>query len=191
MNTSLNRLNAVTAFATSTLLCMVAIIALISYPTHHPSGAGVEVQTLQVVSGRAQWHLDRRVQDYVKVVFDIDADFSNLFNWNTKQVFLSVVAEYDSKAHARNQVVVWDRIIREKGDAHVKLHEGMNKYGFREVSKSFSNITTATFFLKWNVMPKVGLLAYGDEAQTGSIDVPKKLLAAVGEARIKTEKMWI
>lgn len=51
------------------------------------------------VSGRAQWHLDRRVQDYVKVVFDIDADFSKLFNWNTKQVFLSLAAEYDSKAH--------------------------------------------------------------------------------------------
>jgi hypothetical protein len=39
-------------------------------------------------------------------------------------------------------------------------------------------------------MPKVGLLAYGDEAQTGSIDVPKKLLAAQGEPRIKPEKMW-
>jgi hypothetical protein len=35
-------------------------------------------------------------------------------------------------------VVVWDRIVRDKSDAHVKLHEGMNKYGFREVSKSFS-----------------------------------------------------
>jgi hypothetical protein len=39
-------------------------------------------------------------------------------------------------------------------------------------------------------MPNVGLLAYGDEAQTGSIEVPKKLVAAVGETRIKTEKMW-
>lgn len=39
-------------------------------------------------------------------------------------------------------------------------------------------------------MPNVGLLAYGDEAQTGSIDVPKKLLAAEGSAKIKPEKMW-
>lgn len=99
------------------------------------------------------------MQDYVKVLFDIDADFSNLFNWNTKQVFLSLAAEYDSKAHvrpggcmqygtkltssghdvlqAKNQVVVWDRIIRQRSDAHVKLQEAVNKYGFREVSKSF------------------------------------------------------
>lgn len=52
-----------------------------------------------------------------------------------------------------------------------------------------SNITSATFTLKWNVMPKVGILAYGDEAQTGSIEVPKKLLAADGQ-KTKPEKMW-
>lgn len=51
------------------------------------------------------------------------------------------------------------------------------------------NITSATFTLKWNVMPKVGILAYGDEAQTGSIEVPKKLLTADGQ-KIKPEKMW-
>lgn len=53
----------------------------------------------------------------------------------------------------------------------------------------FRNITSATFTLKWNVMPKVGILAYGDEAQTGSIEVPKKLLTADGQ-KIKPEKMW-
>lgn len=52
------------------------------------------------------------------------------------------------------------------------------------------NITGATFTLKWNVMPKVGILAYGDEAQTGSIEVPKKVLPVEGEKRIKPEKMW-
>jgi signal peptidase complex subunit 3 len=43
--------------------------------------------------------MDRRLQDYAKVDFDIDADFTPLFNWNTKQVFLSLAADYDSKAH--------------------------------------------------------------------------------------------
>jgi signal peptidase complex subunit 3 len=132
MNTTLNRLNAVTALATSTLLCLVAVVALISYPTHHPTGS-VDVKTLQVyvvvlprqssspltpvsalphyrVSGRAQWHLDRRVQDYAKVVFDIDADFTKLFNWNTKQVFLSLAAEYDSNAHVSMPFFVQETI---------------------------------------------------------------------------------
>lgn len=43
--------------------------------------------------------MDRRLQDYAKVSFDIDADFTPLFNWNTKQVFLSLAADYDSRAH--------------------------------------------------------------------------------------------
>lgn len=112
------------------------------------------------------------------------------------------------KAH--NQAVVWDRIIRDKSDAKVKVQDGMNKYGFREVSKSFewvsthgghvyqnrsliclaySNINSTTFILKWNVMPKVGILAYGDEAHTGSVEVPKKVVGEDGQ-RIKPEKMW-
>lgn len=103
--------------------------------------------------------MDRHVQDFVKLQFDVDADFSPLFNWNTKQVFLSLAAQYEGKRHvsyslvaapphlltargslplqAANNVVVWDRIIRRKGDAHVKLQDANNKYGFREVSRSF------------------------------------------------------
>lgn len=115
------------------------------------------------------------MQDYARVTFDLDADFADLFGWNTKQIFLSLAAEYPSRAHVRagpplpfrsaaysapafllpyvtdswllhhyhelqahNQVVVWDRIVRRKQDAHVMLDEAVNKYGFREVSRSFA-----------------------------------------------------
>ena len=36
-----------------------------------------------------------------------------------------------------NQVVVWDSIIRKKADARIQTKANINKYGFREVSKSF------------------------------------------------------
>lgn len=82
--------------------------------------------------------MDNRVQDFMKVSFDIDADFTSLFNWNTKQVFLSLVAEYPTKRHELNQVVLWDRIVRSKKDANVYLLDATNKYPFREVSKNFA-----------------------------------------------------
>lgn len=56
-------------------------------------------KTLSSVKGRLEWHMDGRVQDFAKVTFDMDADFTPLFNWNTKQIFLSLVAEYGSSRH--------------------------------------------------------------------------------------------
>ena len=37
----------------------------------------------------------------------------------------------------KNEVVIWDRILRSKQDAHVALNSARNKYGFREVGRSF------------------------------------------------------
>lgn len=33
-----------------------------------------------------------------KIVFDLDADLTSLFNWNTKQVFVYLTAEYPGKS---------------------------------------------------------------------------------------------
>ena len=82
------------------------------------------------------------------------ADLTPLFNWNTKQVFLYLEAEYDNVKGVRrqpfihslttpnldlqvkNEVVIWDRIIRRKEDAFIKF-VGKNKYMFRDMSNSF------------------------------------------------------
>lgn len=36
-----------------------------------------------------------------------------------------------------NDVVVWDRIVQRKADAHLKLASAKNKYAFRDYSRSF------------------------------------------------------
>ena len=41
----------------------------------------------------------------------IDADLRSVFNWNVKQLFVYVTAEYETDANVLNQVVVWDSII--------------------------------------------------------------------------------
>lgn len=55
------------------------------------------------------------------------------------------------------------------------------------VINDHSNIQNATFTLKWNVMPHVGLLAYGDEATSGSMAVPKRV---PGDKNSKPETIW-
>lgn len=45
---------------------------------------------------------------FAKVNFDLDVDFTPVFNWNTKQVFVTVVAEYESKTHVSKHWVSWN-----------------------------------------------------------------------------------
>ncbi|CAL1705932.1 unnamed protein product [Somion occarium] len=88
-----------------------------------------------------------------------------LFNWNTKQLFLYVSAEYTNPQGIRNDVVIWDKIVRRKEDANITI-TSRNKYTFRELSSTFRNIPPAHYSLKYNVMPYVGILTYGEAART-------------------------
>ncbi|PWN47615.1 signal peptidase 22 kDa subunit [Violaceomyces palustris] len=188
MHSTVQRFNAVTALATSVILCLLAMVGFTSFPIHKPN-ANVLVNDIKVISGRAQWHMDRRTQDFLETRFDVDVDLSSLFNWNTKQVFVYLSAEYDSKDHELNQAVIWDRIVRRKEDAHVVIKDQTHKYGLRSVNKSFDDVNNVTLTLKWNVMPKVGWLTFGDERGSGSIRVPSKQLGSDGAA-VKPQRLY-
>ncbi|KAJ1024513.1 hypothetical protein NDA13_004444 [Ustilago tritici] len=195
MHSTLSRLNAVSALSTTIVLTLVVFIDLFSFPSaspftprYQPSG-NLTINQLDVVRGKAAWHMDRNIQDFIEVNFNIDADFSPLFDWNTKQVFVSLAAHYDSTKHIKNQVVIWDRILRSKQDANVAVKGGRNQYGLREVGRSFSNVKNVTFTLKYNIMPKVGLLHYGDEFVTDSITLPAKQTGSDGQ-QVKVQRLY-
>lgn len=41
------------------------------------------------------------MQQFVETNLDLDLDLNPLFNWNTKQVFLSLTASYESPRRVR------------------------------------------------------------------------------------------
>ena len=43
----------------------------------------------------------------------INADLRSVFNWNVKQLFVYITAEYETEANVLNQVVVWDTIVND------------------------------------------------------------------------------
>ena len=101
------------------------------------------------------------------------------------------IASCDSQV--KNEVVIWDRIVRRKEDAQLSV-AGRNKYAFRELSASFKCVLClftrfppcyvrekeitktklhlfrdappAHYSLKYNIMPYVGVLTYGEAART-------------------------
>ena len=44
--------------------------------------------------------------------FDLSIDFSPIFHWNAKQVYIYLVLEYETSAHSRNEMIIWDKIIQ-------------------------------------------------------------------------------
>lgn len=63
-------------------------------------------------------------------------DLTPLFNWNTKQLFLYVQAEYLDAKGVKNEVVIWDKIVRSKEQANLSI-AGRNKYVFRNLATTF------------------------------------------------------
>jgi signal peptidase complex subunit 3 len=41
-------------------------------------------------------------------------DFSTLFCWNVKQLFVYLVVKYENQEFPRNEIVIWDRIITQQ-----------------------------------------------------------------------------
>jgi len=148
----------------SCLMTLLAAIALSSFVfTADPKG-DLLISSVKVFVGHDRRY-SHRTQQYAFVNFNISADLTPLFNWNTKQLFLYLEAEYENAQGVRNDVVIWDRIVRRKEDAHINV-VGRNKYAFRELSTTFQNVPPAHYSLKYNVMPYVGALAYGEAGKT-------------------------
>ncbi|KAH9931175.1 signal peptidase subunit [Epithele typhae] len=165
MHTVYSRINNVSAMVSTCVMVLLGAISLSSFLfTADPKGA-IGVSSIKVFPGNARRYANKH-QDFSFVNFNITADLSPLFNWNTKQLFLYVSAEYEGTKGTKNEVVIWDSIVRKKEDAMLQSFEGKNKYAFRELSASFKHAAPAHYTLKYNVMPYVGVLTYGEAART-------------------------
>lgn len=129
--------------------------------------------TVNVRTSRYYGSQNGRPKQNSRVVFDIDADLSPLFNWNTKQVFVYLTAEYNGSAgrDTVNEVTYWDKIIPSNEDAKLSLHEAKSKYSVWDLEEKFDG-RQANFKLKWNIQPWVGPLIYGETEGSQTITFP-------------------
>ncbi|EDO18847.1 hypothetical protein Kpol_1023p16 [Vanderwaltozyma polyspora DSM 70294] len=108
-----------------------------------------------------------------KVNFDLDVDLSSLFNWNTKQVFIYLTAEYDGskKPNTKSVVTFWDKIITSKKDAVLKLSNQKSKYTVWDLEDKMEG-RDLTFKLQWNIQPWVGPLVFGETIGNTTFTIP-------------------
>ncbi|OQR93030.1 signal peptidase complex subunit 3 [Achlya hypogyna] len=156
MHTIWTRANALFTLAMTVMSVMCALTTLTTY-LHEPAPV---VTTLQLNAVHSLKRYRDRT-DKAVLSFDLDADLSSVFNWNTKQLFVYVVAEYTSASNKKNEVVIWDAIVPSKADAILQRKDEGVKYFLADQHDELRN-AVVTMKLKWDVMPVCGrLLQYG------------------------------
>ncbi|NXM08394.1 SPCS3 peptidase, partial [Tyrannus savana] len=127
----------------------------------------------------------RERSDLGFVTFDITADILNgkngfptflnknaliIFDWNVKQLFLYLSAEYSTKNNALNQVVLWDKIMLRGDNPRLSLKDMKSKYFFFDDGNGLKGNRNITLTLSWNVVPNAGILPL--VTGSGRVSVP-------------------
>jgi len=105
------------------------------------------------------------------MTIDIDVDMTPVFEWHVKQVFFFVMVEYKGLSKRRNQVVIYDTIIRDKDQALIS-REGIVKYPLIDESEDLRDVSVR-LRLGYEIFPQFGPLAlFGTGRKI--IDFPSK-----------------
>jgi signal peptidase complex subunit 3 len=73
------------------------------------------------VKGRPHYYSPKK-EEYAIIKFSLSADFSTLFTWNTKQIFVYVSASWPNSTSTElvNEAVIWDTIITNPSADHLQ-----------------------------------------------------------------------
>ena len=96
--------------------------------------------------------------DRALLSFDVQVDFAPAFHWNVKQLFIYVVAIYETEDGRDNQVVLWDKIIEASDDNKIINERNVFvKYALVDQGDQLRG-KNVTLQLQWDHMPITGTL---------------------------------
>ena len=110
------------------------------------------VRVSELLSLRAHGGVDRAL-----LSFDLSADLTPAFHWNLKQLFVFVLAEYETPKNELNQVILWDRIVETEEQAKLDERNIYVKYALIDQANELRN-TSINYYLVWDHMPVTGRL---------------------------------
>ncbi|EGC47025.1 microsomal signal peptidase subunit [Histoplasma capsulatum var. duboisii H88] len=114
MHSALNRFQGVFGFCSTLAFLLGALTSLTVLLSPADPVTNVSLSNIQVSKGRPHYYARKR-EEYAQIKFDLDADLTSLFNWNTKQVFVYVLASYpttsSSSSNLTTESIIWDMII--------------------------------------------------------------------------------
>ncbi len=165
MHSTLSRANSVLSVTFVAVASCAFLMGSFSYLRHEylfpsqPTGTitVVENRVDNVIMAHPQLHSSTQVVQRGVLLLDIDADFTDCFDWNTKQVFVYVVAEYSTKTHPVNQATLYDHIITSKDNAILQLRRAADYPLVHIESHGLSGNSNLTLKLKYHIMCHSGV----------------------------------
>ncbi|XP_077293425.1 signal peptidase complex subunit Spase22-23 [Arctopsyche grandis] len=157
MYSVLTRGNAVLAYTLSVLACLTFCCFISTVFIDYRTDATMNTVKV-VVKNVPDYGASREMNDLGFLTFDLKTDLSHLFNWNVKQLFLYLTAEYMTEKNELNQVVLWDKIILRGENALLDFKNMNTKYYFWDDGNGLKAHKNVTLSLSWNIIPNAGLL---------------------------------
>ncbi|SCU79164.1 LAME_0A07514g1_1 [Lachancea meyersii CBS 8951] len=143
---------------------------------------------INVRTSRYYGSVNGKPKENIRLSFDLDADLTPLFNWNTKQIFAFVTATYDGKLKngVKSEVTFWDTIITDKAEAHITLENLKSKYSVWDLEEKLSE-RDLTFHLHWNIQPWIGTLIYGKTTGQTIVGIPERKVPSKNQNKSTSE----
>jgi len=192
MHTSIVRAQNVFGFFTTVCFVVAALIAASDLLAPRTPKANIMVKDVQVVRGRPHYYSTKK-EEYAQIRFSLSADFSSLFTWNTKQIFVYVSATWPS-SNTTNEAVIWDTIITSPSADHlqnigpaamkklvksakgksidpsrgkIELKNQKPKYQITAPSGKLAETEDVVLKVHYNVQPWVGVLTWTPQIEFG------------------------
>jgi len=112
--------------------------------------------------------------DQANILFELSADFTSEFDWNLNQLFVFVVAEYSTEHKSRNEVTIWDAIIRDKSEAVIERKVYVNEYPLRDQYRKTLLGTDVTLKVYYHRMPIMGFILKYQLTESEPFTLPKE-----------------
>ncbi|CAI6374644.1 unnamed protein product [Macrosiphum euphorbiae] len=129
MHSLLSRGNSMLAYTLIVLVTLVFACFLSTISVDYRTGT--EIQALKIeVKNLPTYGVSKKINDLGHIKFNLNTDLTSLFNWNVKQLFVYMTAEYETPTNALNQVVLWDKIILRGEKSYLRLKNMRTKYYF-------------------------------------------------------------
>ncbi len=145
-------------------------------------GEQIQVQMVSMAQGMKQIAQQFQVQfqqdaqlyneEYAAIRFDMKADLTNLFNWNTNIIFVSLICEWESAGSVKNQATIWDqRIPRNETHNYVlDLQNVKSEYFITDMTHGLRD-NEIKVHLRWEQSPTIGPF-YSGKHLIGTFSLP-------------------
>ncbi|CAH2300479.1 signal peptidase complex subunit 3 [Pelobates cultripes] len=169
MNTALSRANSLFAFSLSVMAALTFGCFITTAFKDRVVPVNIHVSRV-MLENVEDFTGPRERSDLGFITFDLNSAVQPIFDWNVKQLFIYLSAEYSTRSNALNQVVLWDKIILRGDNPKLSLKEMKSKYFFFDDGNGLKGNRNITLTLSWNVVPNAGILPL--VTGSGHISIP-------------------